>query len=73
MTPGETYKVAFSNEGETRYKTIEMRADSNGTATSAPDENFYGYVRGGVPEWPMTIEVQVNGKWVTVAEDIYRP
>ncbi|ATG53163.1 hypothetical protein CFK38_08125 [Brachybacterium vulturis] len=73
MTPGETYRVAFSNEGETRYKTIELRADSNGTATSAPRSNFYGYVRGGVPSWPMTVEATVNGKWVKIADGIYRP
>ncbi|WP_245822868.1 fibronectin type III domain-containing protein [Brachybacterium avium] len=73
MTPGETYRVAFSNEGETRYKTIKMTANSNGTATSAAGSNFYGYVRGGEPDWPMTVEVEVNGRWVKVADGIYRP
>lgn len=73
MTPGESYKVTFSNEGEARYKTITMTADSNGNATSARKSNFYGYVRNGEPDWPMTIEAEVNGDWVVVADGIYRP
>ena len=73
MTPGETYTVALSNEGERHYKTFPMTADQNGRATTEPNDNFYSYVRGGEPEWPMSIEVEVNGKYQTIADDIFVP
>ena len=74
MTPGESYEVAFTNRLEGRYKTITMTANSNGTATSAAEDNFYGYYDGGNPdEVPMSVEVKVNGTWKTIEEGIYTP
>ncbi|MDN5685931.1 MAG: Ig-like domain-containing protein [Brachybacterium sp.] len=74
MAPKESYKVAFTNRKEGRYKTITMTAGSNGSARSAPKSNFYGYYDGGVPDnVPMSVEVKVNGSWKTIKEGVYTP
>lgn len=73
MTPGETYTMALTNEKDPRYKTFTMTADENGRATTEPESNFYSYVKGGSPEYPMTIEAEVNGDYVVIADGIFVP
>ncbi|MFC7457020.1 Ig-like domain-containing protein [Brachybacterium sp. GCM10030267] len=74
LEPGATYKVTLSNEGETNYKCFDLKAGSNGRATTAARSNFYGYVRGGEPDWPLTIKVgRKCGNTKVVADGIYMP